>query len=54
MFGTKHGIAFASQYNKVERIPQLNNTFGSAMRGLNVYGYLVAKADALIDAPAYK
>jgi len=54
MFGTKHATAFASQLKKVERIRQLQNTFGAAVRGLNVYGYQVVKADALVDAPAYK
>jgi hypothetical protein len=54
MFGTKHAITFANQLKKVERIAQLQNTFGAAVRGLNVYGYKVIKADALVDAPAYK
>jgi len=54
LFGTKHAVAFASQLKKVERIRQLQNTFGAAIRGLNVYGYAVVKADALVDAPANK
>ena len=54
MFGTKHAVSFASQFVKVERLPQLQNKFGSAVRGLKVYGYSVTKADALVDAPAYK
>jgi hypothetical protein len=54
MFGTRHGVTFANQLKKVERIAQLQNTFGAAVRGLNVYGYKVIKADALVDAPAYK
>lgn len=54
MFGTKHAITFASQFVKTERIAQLQNTFGSAVRGLKVYGYSVVKPDALVDAPAYK
>jgi hypothetical protein len=54
LFGTKHAVSFASQMKKVERIRQLQNTFGAAVRGLNVYGYKVTKADALVDAPFYK
>lgn len=51
--GTKHAIAFASQYVKTETL-RLQNTFGDAIRGMKVYGFKVVKGDALIDAPAYK
>lgn len=51
--GTKHAIAFASQFVKTETL-RLQNTFGDAVRGLNVYGFKVVKADALVDAPVYK
>lgn len=54
LFGTKHAITFANQLRKVERIAQLQNTFGAAVRGLNVYGYKVIKADALVAAGAFK
>lgn len=54
MFGTKHAISFASQLKKVERIKQLQNTFGAAVRGLNVYGYQVTKADALVRVQGFK
>lgn len=54
LFGTKHAVTFASQLKKVERIAQLQHTFAAAIRGLNVYGFTVVKADALVDAPAYK
>lgn len=51
--GTKHAISFASQYVKTETL-RLQTSFGDAIRGLNVYGFKVTKADALVDAPAYK
>jgi len=51
--GTKHAIAFASQYVKTETL-RLQNTFGDAIRGLNVYGFKTTKADAMVNAPAYK
>jgi hypothetical protein len=53
MAGTKHAIAFASQYVKTETL-RLQNSFGDAIRGLKVYGFKVTKADALVNAPAYK
>jgi len=53
MFGGRDAITFASQFVKMETL-RLQNTFGNAVRGLKVYGYLVAKQDALIDAPAVK
>lgn len=51
--GTKHAITFASQYVKTETV-RLQNTFGDAIRGLNVYGFKVVKGDALVDVPVYK
>ena len=44
--GTKHGIAFASQISQVETVIR-EATFGDGVRGLNVFGYKVVKADAL-------
>ena len=44
--GTKHGIAFASQISQVETVRR-EATFGDGVRGLNVFGYKVVKADAL-------
>lgn len=44
--GIKEALTFASQFVKVEHLAQLETTFGSAMRGLNVYGYEVSKDDA--------
>lgn len=51
--GTKHAICFASQFVKTETL-RLQNTFGDAIRGLNVYGFKTTKADALVNAQAYK
>jgi hypothetical protein len=48
--GTPDGLAFASQFVKTETL-RLQDTFGDAVRGLNVYGYLVSQPDALISAP---
>jgi hypothetical protein len=46
MAGHKSGITFASQIAKVESL-QNPNDFGTLIRGLNVYGYKVAQADAV-------
>lgn len=51
--GTRDAISFASQYVKTETL-RLQNTFGDAVRGLNVFGFKTTKADALVSAPAYK
>lgn len=51
--GTKHAISFASQFVKNEKL-RLQNTFGDAYRGLNVYGYEVTKPAALVDLHAKK
>lgn len=53
MAGTRDAITFASQFVKVETL-RLQDTFGDAVRGLNVYGYKVAKEDALVHMPASK
>lgn len=53
MAGTKHAISFASQFVKTETL-RLQETFGDAIRGLNVYGYAVTKPEALVHAPATK
>lgn len=44
--GHKSAITFASQIAKVESL-QNPNDFGTLVRGLNVYGYLVGKPEAL-------
>jgi hypothetical protein len=51
--GTRDAVTFASQFVKTETL-RLQNTFGDAIRGLNVYGFKTSKADALVYAPAYK
>ncbi len=42
------GLAYASQFTKVEYIEQLQNAFGSAVRCLLVYGYKVVKPEAIV------
>lgn len=54
IFGHISAITFASQFIKVEYIDQLQETFGSAIRGLNVYGYEVVKSQALGHAVIQK
>lgn len=44
--GHKHGITFASQITKVEKLRN-PNSFGDLMRGLNVYGTTVSQGQAL-------
>lgn len=51
--GTKHAISFASQFVKTETV-RLQDTFGNAIRGLNVYGYKVTTPNALVHMPATK
>ena len=51
--GTKDGISFASQFVKTETV-RLQDSFGDAVRGLNVYGFEVTKPEALIRAPITK
>jgi len=46
MAGHKSGITFAAQIAKVESL-QNPNDFGTLVRGLNVYGYQIAQADAI-------
>jgi N4-gp56 family major capsid protein len=45
--GTNHAISFASQITELDYLPKLEQTFGSAMRGLNVFGFKVVKPEAL-------
>ncbi len=46
LFGQKSALTFASQLVK-NRMLELQNTWGSAMEGLHVYGYEVIKPEAL-------
>jgi hypothetical protein len=47
--GTRDAISFASQLTKVETL-RSTATFGDIVRGLNVYGYLVTKPEALVES----
>ena len=46
--GHKSGISFAAQMTKMESL-RAESTFGTLVRGLNVYGYEVLKPTALCD-----
>lgn len=47
--GHAHGLTFASQVNKVETI-RSESTFGTILRGLQIYGYKVVDDTALVQA----
>jgi hypothetical protein len=47
--GHAHGLTFASQFTKMETI-RSERTFGSLLRGLQVYGYKVIDGTALTQA----
>jgi hypothetical protein len=53
MAGTRDFVSFASQFVKTETL-RLQDTFGDAIRGLNVYGYKVTHADSGVSMPAKK
>jgi hypothetical protein len=53
MAGHKSAITFASQVVKVENLT-LQDTFGKAVRGLNVYGFETVLGDALVTMPCTK
>jgi len=48
--GTNHAISFASQITELDYLPKLESTFGSAMRGLNVFGFKVVNGKAMATA----
>lgn len=50
MSGQKSAITFASQYVKTESV-RLQDSFGDAIRGLNVYGYKTVNPEVLVHAP---
>jgi hypothetical protein len=52
-FGQKNALTFASQLVK-NRVLELQNTFGTVMEGLQVYGYNVNKPTAMGVLYAYK
>uniref|UniRef100_A0A6M3XRR8 Putative coat protein n=1 Tax=viral metagenome TaxID=1070528 RepID=A0A6M3XRR8_9ZZZZ len=47
--GQRHALSFAAQMTKVEHLDKVESTFGSIVRGLNVYGYKILKSQALVD-----
>uniref|UniRef100_A0A6H1ZNQ3 Putative capsid protein n=1 Tax=viral metagenome TaxID=1070528 RepID=A0A6H1ZNQ3_9ZZZZ len=47
--GQRSALSFASQMTKVEHLDKVESTFGSVVRGLNVYGYKILKSSALVD-----
>ena len=47
--GHAHGLTFASQVSKVETL-RSEQTFGTILRGLQVYGYKVVDGSALAQA----
>lgn len=51
--GHRDGVCYASQFVKTETL-RLQNQFGDAIRGLNVFGFKVTKPEALRDCPVYK
>lgn len=48
LFGQKNALSFAAQMTKMESL-RTSRTFGTLVRGLNVYGYEVLKPTALVD-----
>ena len=48
MCGQRHALSFAAQMTKMESL-RSESTFGTLVRGLNVYGYEVLKGDAMCD-----
>ena len=48
LVGTRDGISWASQITDVESL-RAQTTFGTILRGLNVYGFKVTKGSALVD-----
>lgn len=51
--GHKVGFSFASQITKVETL-RAESTFGTILRGLNVYGYKVVKGEAISPLYCYQ
>lgn len=48
MFGHKSAISFAAQMTKMESL-RAESTFGTLVRGLNVFGWNTLKTESLID-----
>lgn len=49
----RHAITFAAQMTKMESL-RAESTFGTLVRGLNVFDYKVLKSEALVDFYVYK
>jgi len=47
--GHSHGLTFASQFSKMETL-RSESTFGTLLRGLQVYGYKVVDGVAIAQA----
>jgi hypothetical protein len=54
LFGHKSAICFASQLVEVEHFDKLETTFGSGMKGLQVYDWKVTKPESMGVWYAYK
>lgn len=52
MAGQRYALSFAAQMTKMESL-RAESTFGTLVRGLNVYGYETLKPEALIDLYIY-
>lgn len=48
MAGDRNALSFAAQMTKMQTL-QAESTFGTLVRGLNIYGYKVLKTEALVD-----
>jgi len=48
LFGQRYGLSFAAQMTEMESL-RAESTFGTLVRGLNVYGYEVLKPEAVGD-----
>lgn len=53
MCGHKSALSFAAQMTNMESL-RAESTFGTLVRGLNVYGYKVLKPEALVHLYIYK
>jgi len=54
IFGHRKAITFASQITEMDHFEKLENSFGQAIRGLNVYGFNTMKPEALGVASVVK
>ena len=48
MAGQRNALSFAAQMTKMQTL-QAESTFGTLVRGLNIYGYKILKPEALVD-----